>query len=239
MRLSFAGERILAVMAHPDDTELLCAGTLARAKADGAEIGICVMCNGNKGLSSMATQSPQALAAARRQETQQAADLLGAALHLYDWPDGELLDGVEQRCRLVEIYRRFRPTLVISHGHEDYHPDHRAAGTLAEAASWFCASRGHWTESGAMLSPPALWIADTVNMSGFQPEFYIDIGDFVRLKQDMLNCHKSQLVRGKDGDFTPLTEMMLRQVAARGAQAGSPAAEAFRQHHAFKRLRSW
>ena len=35
-------DRVLAVMAHPDDAELLCAGTLARAKADGATIGIVV-----------------------------------------------------------------------------------------------------------------------------------------------------------------------------------------------------
>ena len=33
VRLDFAGERILAVVAHPDDAELFCAGTLARAKA--------------------------------------------------------------------------------------------------------------------------------------------------------------------------------------------------------------
>jgi len=33
MRLNFAGERLLGVVAHPDDAEMLCAGTLARAKA--------------------------------------------------------------------------------------------------------------------------------------------------------------------------------------------------------------
>ena len=52
MKLSFAGERLLAVMAHPDDAELLCAGTLARARADGAPIGIYVLCDGSKGVSS-------------------------------------------------------------------------------------------------------------------------------------------------------------------------------------------
>ena len=35
MRLDFSGERVLAVVAHPDDAELLCAGTLARARRDG------------------------------------------------------------------------------------------------------------------------------------------------------------------------------------------------------------
>ena len=49
MRLDFVGERVLAVVAHPDDAELLCAGTLARANADGATAGICVLCRGDKG----------------------------------------------------------------------------------------------------------------------------------------------------------------------------------------------
>ena len=38
MRMDFSGQRLLAVVAHPDDAELLCAGTLARAIRDGATI---------------------------------------------------------------------------------------------------------------------------------------------------------------------------------------------------------
>ena len=49
MRLDFAGERVMAVVAHPDDAELLCAGTLARARSEGAAIAICVMCRGEIG----------------------------------------------------------------------------------------------------------------------------------------------------------------------------------------------
>ena len=49
MRLDFAGERVMAVVAHPDDAELLCAGTLARGRSEGAAIAICVMCRGEKG----------------------------------------------------------------------------------------------------------------------------------------------------------------------------------------------
>src|SRR4051812_42329110 len=50
MKLTFSDERVLAVMAHPDDAELLCAGTLARARAEGAAVGVCVMCQGDKGV---------------------------------------------------------------------------------------------------------------------------------------------------------------------------------------------
>ena len=76
-------------------------------------------------------------------------------------------------------------------------------------------------------------------MSGFLPELYIDVSDYVELKRQMLTCHQSQLRRGADGDFSPLEEQMLRQCEARGAQAGVAAAEAFRSHQAWKRARAW
>ena len=236
MRLDFANERLLAVVAHADDAELLCAGTLARAKADGAAIGIAVLCLGDKG------QPPQPiprLAAVRRGEMAAAAQLLGAELFWGRVPDGTLADDRPARLRLTEIYRRFRPSLVLAHALEDYHPDHRAAAALAEAASWFCAARGHKTKSPPLPASPALWWMDTVTMSGFEPGFYVDVSKYMTLKEDMLGCHRSQAARGADSDFSPLLDLMRQQAVTRGAQAGVPAAEAFRAHHAFKRTRAW
>ena len=236
MKLSFTNEHVLAVVAHPDDAELLCAGTLARAKADGAAIGICVLCKGDKGQSSRPVRD---LAAVRRKEMKAAAKLLGANLLEGGFADGELFDTVKARLRVVELVRQIQPTLMLIHALEDYHPDHRAASVLAEAASWFCASRGHKTRSPAMTAPPAVWFMDTVNMQGFTPGFHIDISDHVSMKEQMLICHQSQLARGNDGDFSPLSELMLRQAEVRGAQAGVKAAEAFRIHDAFKRCSAW
>ena len=255
MRLDFTGERVLAVMAHPDDAELLCAGTLARARAGGAEaIGVCVMCDGRKGVSSAAaaaasspassasstSSSSATLAGTRRSEASESAKLLGAELLWFGAPDGELFDDVSHRQRLVEIYRAFRPTLVITHSDADYHPDHRAASALAEAATWFAASRGHVTAGVDPLeAPPSLWWADAINMSGFEPGFYVDVSAYAGQKRKMLECHRSQLQRGTDVDFAPLTDLITRQSQARGAQSGVTAAEAFRPHHGFKRLQAW
>jgi len=236
MRLDFSHERVLAVVAHPDDADFLCAGTLARAKADGAAIGICVLCRGDKG--QPATPIPN-LGAVRRKEMAAAAKLLGAELLCGGFGDGELLDDPRQRKVLIELYRRFRPTLVLAHCAEDYHADHRAASALAEAASWFCSSAGHKSRSPVLPVQPALWWMDAVNMSGFLPGFYVEISQYVELKRRMLACHKSQLQRGADGDFSPLEQQMLQQCQARGAQAGVAAAEAFRAHLAWKRARAW
>lgn len=236
MKLDFSFERILAVVAHPDDAELLCAGTLARAKEDGAAIGICVLCNGDKGQPNKPIKN---LATVRRKEMQAAAKILGSELFLGESSDGILADGDAPRLKVIEVFRQFKPTLVLAHAPEDYHPDHKAASHLTEAASWFCASRGHKTKSPATDSPPALWFLDTINMSGFAPEFFVDISKQYQIKEQMLACHQSQLARGKDGDFSPLTELMNLQFRARGMQSDVFAAEAFRTHQAFKRTKAW
>jgi LmbE family N-acetylglucosaminyl deacetylase len=236
MRLDFSGERVLAVVAHPDDAEVLCAGTLARAKRDGAAIGICVLCKGDRGQPATPITN---LAAGRRREMAAAAKLLGAVLLRGEFGDGRLIDGPAQRKKLIQLCRRFRPTLVLAHWKEDYHADHRAAGALAEATTWFCASAGHRTQAAPMDRQPALWWMDTMNMIGFEPGFFVDVSGQIDLKRRMLACHKSQLARSADGDFAPLEEQMVRQAEARGAQAGVAAAEAFRTHLAWKRARAW
>jgi len=236
MRLDFSGERVLAVVAHPDDAELLCAGTLARARRDGATIGVCVLCKGDKG--QPATPIPN-LPEVRRGEAAAASKLLGAELLTGEFPDGELADGNEQRRKMIAIYREFRPTLVLAHAPCDYHPDHRAASALAEAASWFSASGGYMPEHKSLDTQPALWWMDSINMSGFEPGFFVDVSQFADLKHKMLRCHESQLSRWADRDFSPLEEMMRGQYTARGAQAGVSAAEAYRIHPAWKRVRAW
>ena len=237
MKFSFAGERVLAVVAHPDDAELLCAGTLARARDDGAAIGICVLTKGDKGQPNRPIKN---LTTVRRKEMRTATvNLLRAELFCARFPDGELADTPAARRLLLEALRHFRATLVLAHAPEDYHPDHRAASALAEAATWFAASRGHRTASAPLAEPPALWFMDTINMNGFAPGFYVDISAYTGLKEQMLACHRSQLARAGDANFSPLLDLMRLQFRARGAQAGVMAAEAFRIHDAFKRTRAW
>ncbi|MCP4782617.1 MAG: LmbE family protein [Fuerstiella sp.] len=236
VKLDFKSERVLAVVAHPDDAELLCAGALARARSDGAAIGIAVLCRGDKGQSDPPIEN---LGELRSGEMQASARLLQAELLEGGFGDGELFDEVQSRRTVVEMLRQFRPTTVLAHSADDYHPDHRAASAITEAASWFCASSGHLTASPPLASPPALWWMDTVEMIGFRPDFSIDISEFVELKRQMLHCHRSQLIRGKNADFSPLEEVMIRQYESRGAHSGVAAAEAFQQASVWKRVAAW
>lgn len=235
MRLNFANQRILAVLAHPDD-EYLCAGTLARARDDGAAIGLCVLCRGDKGQPDPPIPN---LAHVRRAEMAASAGLLGAELLFGDFGDGELFDAVESRAVLIDRYRRFRPTLVLAHAASDYHADHRAASALAEAVSWFSSSPGHHASSPPLETPPALWWLDTVDMHEFHPHFYIDISNYVDLKREIMRCHQSQIARGSGAGSSDMEAFLVRQTESRGAESGVRAAEAFRLHHAWKRVRAW
>jgi hypothetical protein len=168
MKLNFSNDRLLAVMAHPDDAELLCAGTLARAKAEGAAIAIAVMCWRRQGLSAADPRRRKRTSRGAAGGSRRAAEVLGAQLFWIGARDGELFDSYEMRLKVVEIFRRFRPTLAICHAVEDYHADHRAASQIAEAASWFAASRGHVTDSPALERPPAGVVCRHINMIRFR-----------------------------------------------------------------------
>jgi len=237
MRFDFTDERLLAIVAHPDDAELLCAGTLVRAREDGAAAGVCVLCRGDKG--QPAGEPIPNLGDVRRAELQASADVAGLEVFTAEQGDSQLRDDESTRCVLVEIIRKFRPTLILAHAANDYHVDHRTASQLAEIASWQCASNSRPQLGPPLPSPPGLWWMDTVGMHGFQPQFYIDISEQVAIKQQMLACHESQLRRSRDGDFAPLAELMQNQYETRGRQASITAAEAFRCYHAFKRSRAW
>jgi LmbE family N-acetylglucosaminyl deacetylase len=236
MRFDFRNERLLAVVAHPDDVELLCAGTLARARADAADIAVCTICRGDKGGSGDLLVD---LAERRAEEFSEAANVIGATPFLMDAADGELQDSPAVRRQLMRVFRQFRPTTVLTHAPEDYHPDHQAASAIAESVSWLACSAGHQTQQPPLPTPPALLWMDTVNMLGFQPGFFVDISDFMGVKEEMLACHRSQLLRGEETGFESLQELMRRQAGVRGAQAGVEAAEAFRVHLAWKRVPAW
>lgn len=236
MRLDFSSERILAVVAHPDDAELLCAGTLARAALDGAAVGVGVLCQGDRGQPE--PPIPQ-LADVRRRELQAAVALLHAELLLGEQGDGTLADDPSTRALVVELIRRFRPTLILGHDPNDYHADHRAASALVEAGSWMAASRGLTTASPPLDRPAAVWWMDTLGMHRFEPGFYVDVTPFADLKERMLACHASQLQRGPSNGFVPLLDELRTQSRTRGRQSGVAAAEAFRVHTALGRVRPW
>ena len=122
--------RILAIVAHPDDAELLCAGTLALCAQRGDEVFIAIATNGNVGTGDPTVTSEQ-IATIRHQEAKDSCAIIGAKLIWMNFDDEWLFNNEESRTRFIDAIREARPDVLIIHDPNDYHPDHRTAGEIA------------------------------------------------------------------------------------------------------------
>lgn len=223
-------ERVLVVIAHPDDAEFGAAGTVAALTARGVEVTYLVMTDGASG-SSDPEMTRKLLAATRHLEQTAACALLGVAeLEWGGYLDGHLEPSVEARRVVAAAIRRHRAQVVITLDPEMRitprgrvnHPDHRAVGDLVLHSINPAASTRLWdptmVEEG--LEP---WDIDQLWLMGFGhgPD-RVDVTDTFDDKLAALRCHTSQL-----GDTDP--EPWLREMAARmGVEVGVALAEPFR-----------
>src|SRR5215469_9967541 len=84
------GQRVLVVMAHPDDAEFICGGTIARLVAEGREVHYVLVTNGNRG-SHEPGMTMERLGKIREDEQRHAAKALGVSeLTFLGYNDGEV-----------------------------------------------------------------------------------------------------------------------------------------------------
>jgi LmbE family N-acetylglucosaminyl deacetylase len=229
----------LAFMAHPDDAEILCAGTLIRLRELDWEIHIATLTAGDCG--SM-TEGPEQIMKKRLAEATAAARLIGACYHCLGERDGFVVYDKPTIRKSMELFRAIAPSLVFTHPLRDYMMDHEAVAELARGASFLaCAPNASKTplRSGAAL--PHLYYCDPIE--GLDPlgdrvgyTTLIDVSSVMDKKAEMLAAHASQRewLRAHHG-MDEYVEAMKRHAAMRGKDAGVRYAEAFRQHrgHAY------
>jgi LmbE family N-acetylglucosaminyl deacetylase len=227
---------VLAVGAHPDDCELLCGGTLAAFAAQRIAVTICAVARGDKGSRVI---PPEQFAAQRQAEATKAARVIGAKFVRLDAADGEVAATPELQGRLLEIIRRVRPDLILTHWPDDYHADHRETAELVIDCSWYAASPGHRTQSAALDEPVPVFYMDTLAGLSFEPTEYVDISGVWATKEELLRCHASQLgptAQHGEGDLVSLARDLAR---FRGRQCGVEFAEGFRACLKWKRVRPY
>lgn len=225
---------ILCVAAHPDDIEILCAGTLIKYSQQGHKVFMAIFSSGNMGDLKI---SPEDLSIIREKEARDAAAIIGATII---WPaimDEHVFPCLEQRRTMIDILREADPDVIITHSPNDYHPDHRAVSTLV-FDSYF--QKGLPFIPGQKLpacrfGQSQLYYMDNLGGIDFNPSEYVDVGDVFELKKQMLACHKSQLESMKDMAYTNLLEMIEIQARFRGLAAGCNYAEGFKRLDAFQR----
>ncbi len=226
---SYVPESAMAIMAHPDDIEFMCAGTLARWAKGGCRLVYVLLTSGDAGIADPAITRAHA-AEIRESEAREAARVLGAkeVVFLHE-PDGLLVPTLGVRKKLVREIRKYRPEAVVCGDPpgvwvgDDYinHPDHRAAAQAAVDAVYPAAGQPHVYEELSLeeLRPhkPRKLFATGRHQDGL----FVPIDDTIDVKLAALRQHKSQL-----NGFDP--EPMIRKWAADLAKGkGMKYAEAF------------
>jgi LmbE family N-acetylglucosaminyl deacetylase len=234
-----AKSRVLALMAHPDDAEFLCAGTLIRLAEAGWEAHIATLAPGDCGTM---TEDRWAISARRTGEARAAAALMGATYHCLDERDGLIVCDKPAMQKCYDLTRRIAPQLVFALSPVDYMLDHTEASRLARAASFLYGApniSAFPLREGSCV--PHLYYCDPLEGidpfgKPIQPTTRIDISGQLEKKAEMLACHASQRewLRAHHGTDEYI-DAMRRHAALRGREAGVAAAEAFVQHlgHAY------
>jgi bacillithiol biosynthesis deacetylase BshB1 len=207
---------LLAIMAHPDDAELLCAGTLARTSAQGRSVGILDLTGGESGsFGDVNTRS---------REAQAAAQVLGVThRRTAGLPDGRLENTPDARAVVATIIRELRPRTVILHWPEARHPDHRAASELARDACFIAGIKNAAGVTGPAHRPSKLLYSLTYQETNVKPSFVVDISEFMDRKLEAIAAFHSQFAdKTSLGDVMPGgTRPIREQILAYSAYYGS------------------
>jgi LmbE family N-acetylglucosaminyl deacetylase len=223
--------RILAVGAHPDDLEILCAGTLAKYAERGDHVTMAISTNGEVG---SPTLSKKEIARIREAEATASAAIIGAELIWLGYPDEFLYENEQTRLRYIDLVREARPDLVITHDPAcDYHPDHTTTGQLLWNIRVMTTVPNIKTPHPPCAKIPALYFMDTIAGINFKPEEYVDITGTIDKKRKMLTAHASQGAWLKDQYGMSYVEFMEMCSAFRGLQSGVRFAECFRRSVTF------
>ncbi|MBK8248774.1 MAG: bacillithiol biosynthesis deacetylase BshB1 [Gemmatimonadetes bacterium] len=177
---------LLAIAPHPDDAELICGGTLARAARQGHRVGILDLTHGE-----MASRGTVALRAA---EAEVAARLLGVTVRAnLGLPDSGITNTPETRRALALVFRRLRPRVVIAPAPAPFgrHPDHRVAAELIRDAV-FVAGLAKTDTTTPPFRPFKVLHAITFREDHQRPSFVVDITDTFDAKLAAIQAYQSQ-----------------------------------------------
>jgi LmbE family N-acetylglucosaminyl deacetylase len=241
MAASTENRRVLAFMAHPDDAEMFCAGTLVRLAGLGWEVHIATATPGDCGTMN---ENRWDISSRRTREAAQSAAQIGATYHCLDERDGLVVYDKPTIQKACDLFRGVAPGLVFTHPERDYMMDHQMASLLGRGASFLY---GAPNSSACPLRKgshvPYLYYCDGpegIDLAGqtVVPTTWVDISEQMEIKTRMLACHASQrdwLLAHHGMD--EYLEAMRRHAALRGRECGVAAAEAFVQHrgHAYPR----
>jgi N-acetylglucosamine malate deacetylase 1 len=229
--------RVLALFAHPDDAEFLCAGTLLHLADRGAFLHIATLTAGDCGSSILPAGK---ITRIRQQEAQRAAAMLGGEYTCLAERDLLVLYDRPTLRKVLELVRRVDPVLVFTHAPQDYMVDHETTSRLCQTACFGSPAPNFHAAvrraAKATRTIPHLYYSQPFGNRDILgkdvlPNFAVDIGSTLERKEKLLACHESQRAWLKFQQAVPEVNEPLRLMATRaGELAGFRWAEGFRQH---------
>jgi LmbE family N-acetylglucosaminyl deacetylase len=210
----------MVAVAHPDDAEFGCAGTVARWAAEGQEIVYVLGTSGDKGSDDVSMTSEK-LIELREAEQRAACEILGVKEVVFlRMLDAMLVPDLEMRKTLTRVIRQYKPDAVICQDPAArwegsgyiQHPDHLAMGEAVLAAI-YPAARDRLTFPELLAEGLEPHKVGEVYIMASQPkcDYFVDISAYLETKLAALGAHTSQM---GDWEFRPFIERWARDSAA-------------------------
>ena len=178
---------VLAIGPHPDDVELSCGGTIIKLVKQGRKVGLLDLTAGELGTRGSAEK--------RAQEAADAAELMGIGTRLnLGLPDGNIENSPENRLRLIEVIRDFRPEILLFPYLVDRHPDHEHGHVLCREAWFYSGLEKIRTSRQGKAQEPYRPRAYYHYMQWFEftPSFIVDVTGEFEQRMKVMRAFKSQ-----------------------------------------------
>ena len=224
---------VLGIFAHPDDAEIMAAGTLSLLKKAGWSVHIATMTPGDKGSSEY---SRGEISLIRTAEAISSASLLEGSYHCLEFEDIYLMYDRHTINKTTALIRMVKPDMVLTASPADYMGDHEMTSKIVQTACFSSGIKNMEISEPCLENTPALYYCDPMDGRDImgkdvQPTFYVDITEEMPLKEKMLACHESQRSwLKKHHKMDEYILAMKRFSAKRGAEVNLPYAEGYRQH---------
>jgi 4-oxalomesaconate hydratase len=192
------GATVLVVSAHAADFVWRAGGYIACATDAGDAVHVVCLSFGERGESQRLWRQPdmtlEQVKKVRREEANQAAQVLGAAIEFLDAGDYPLPDSPDLIHRLARLMRRLQPTVVLTHSVTDpYNPDHGLAADLTIRARAVAQAAGYRYDEPTLGAPPVFrYEPHQPEMCLFRPDVFVDITEAFPRKRAAMECMQAQ-----------------------------------------------
>ncbi len=208
---------ILVIMAHPDDAELSCSGTILSSISNGMSVGIIDLTKGELG-----TRGNEKI---RLKEADDSAKVLGVKFRdNLGLRDGFFDSNEKSVLLLIEKIRLHTPNIIITNAKTDRHPDHENTSKLVKKASFLSGLikiKTKINNKNQDLFRPNI-ILYCIQNNYINPDFIVDISKYFDKKIESIKCFKSQFYNPNSDEAESFisTEEFMDFINARSIEMG-------------------